>query len=509
MLLGRHLLVAVVLFLAAATSRAQPDLTGAWSADDGGIYYLRQVGDRLWWAGFSTENPGGDRDVHKGLRFSNVFQGRIIGTKIAGEWADVPRGQNFNSGSLTLEVGTGNLHRLSATGGFGATAWRRTSSVASSRDIFTIFDRVKKNQKAWRDHSLLDNLKPAKSKPVAVFGRIIPIPVDGHWVRVSGASGFREVWIPAHLDPDPVHVNYLTRNGRSYHDFICLENKDEDGDIDFQIRVDRTELNTQLLFWSDGWETSHDITPNRFRHKLDHQNQNQLHVESIMYGGTTECGDNGAPVIELPGWQQAGAHGVLLNGQPIAGRLEMVDRDPNSARVKSILGQTISFGTHVRVTGILVLDCGHGVTRPCDEDDADTQNQEIHPVYALDLVQNFNLPRPFANLTGVWSANDAGTYYVREIGPTVWWLELSVDEGRTFANVFRGTVQSGRFVGEWADVPLGETSGSGTLALVCSAGDLSINLPRASETGGFSGQTWRKLRDAGGKTVVVKPFSGR
>jgi hypothetical protein len=498
MLLRRHLLIAVVFFFAAAASRAQSDLTGAWSADDGGIYYLRQIGDRLWWAGFSTESPGGTRDFNPGIQFSNVFQGRVAGNRIVGDWADVPRGQGSNSGSLTLEVGTGNLRRLSATGGFGATVWQRTSSVRSSRDIFTIFDRVKKNQKAWRDHSLLDNLKPAKSKPVAVFGRVVLTPI----VREVPA-GFSPQ-LPPLFDQDPVHVNYRTHDGRSYRDFVCIDNKHEDGDLNFQIRVIRSELDAQVLFWSDGWETSHGITPDNFRAKLDQQNQ--LHVESIMYGGTTECGDEGAPVIELPGWQQPGANGVLLNGQPIAGQLEMVDRDADSARVNSIRGRTIRFGTGVRVTGILVLDCGHGATHPCDEDNAGKQNQEIHPVYALDLLQDWSLPRPFANLTGVWGANDAGTYYVREIGPTVWWLGLSVDEGRTFANVFRGTLQSGRFVGEWADVPLGGTSGSGTLALTGSAGDLSTNLTRASETGGFSGQSWRKLHDAGGKTVVVKPF---
>jgi len=93
------------------------------------------------------------------------------------------------------------------------------------------------------------------------------------------------------------------------------------------------------------------------------------------------------------------------------------------------------------------IRCGGASSPVCEsdhDDGADTQNQEIHPMYALDFVQNFQLPRPFAQLTGVWSGDDAGTYYVRQIGNTVWWLGVSVDEGRTFANVFRGTLQNGQ-----------------------------------------------------------------
>ena len=29
------------------------DLTGEWLSDDGAAYYLRQIDDTVWWAGFS------------------------------------------------------------------------------------------------------------------------------------------------------------------------------------------------------------------------------------------------------------------------------------------------------------------------------------------------------------------------------------------------------------------------------------------------------------------------
>lgn len=457
------------------------NLTGTWMADDGAVYYLRQIGSDLWWAGLSVETPAGANDLHKGLLFTNVFQGQISGNTVSGDWADVPRGRILNFGTLALSASNTEIRRQAETGGFASTVWQRIVPASAPDDIFGIFDRVMKNQNAWRDHSLLDNLKPAKAKPVVIFGNIIR----------SGS------------DPDPMHVNYGTHDGRSYNDFICLDGNDSppDGDIDFDIQVDRATLDAQIQFWSDGWETSHGITPQNFRNKLDQQNK--LHLESIMYGGTTECGDEGTTSLLLPGWQQAGAAGVLLNGAPINGQMDLIDRDPSSSRVTAILGRRIEFGSRVRVTGILALDCGHGLLHNCDEDDSGTQNQEIHPMYALDLVQNFHLPRPFALLTGVWSGDDAGTYYVRQTENTVWWLGLSVDEGRTFANVFRGTIQNGQISGHWADVPLGQTSNAGTLAVSGDAGVQSATWRRTGETGGFSGAFWDKLYDVGGRRLVI------
>jgi hypothetical protein len=456
------------------------NLTGTWTANDGGVYSVRQAGKQIWWVGLSVQTPAGVGDLHRGLAFTNVFHGQLSGTTISGEWADVPRGRTLNAGTLTLTVSNTQITRQAQTGGFGASVWSRASSPPPSTDVFTLFDEVMKNQNEWRDHSLLDNLKPAKAKPVTVFGRIVAAPSD----------------------PDPMHVNYPATASRSYNDFICLDDNDSppDGDIDFNIEVDRPALDGQLGFWSEGWETDHGVTASNFRNKLDVHNQ--LHIESIMYGGTTECGDDDATSLLLPGWQQPGALGVLLNGTPIAGQMDLTQRDASSSRVNAILGRKLEFGALVRVTGNLVLDCGHGFLHNCDEDVASTQNQEIHPVWALDFVQDFRRPRPLAVLTGVWSADDAGTYYVRQVNDTVWWLGLSTDEGRTFANVFRGTLQNGQLTGDWADLPLGQASSSGSIA-ISAGGPSSTAWNRISETGGFGGGSWRKLYDVGGRIVVV------
>lgn len=96
-------------------------LTGIWQANDGGTYYLRQIGDVLWWNGMSGGNDG--------RTFDNVFRGTITSTTntIAGEWADVPRGTVMGSGTLGLKIiNPTTLQKVTQTGsGFGATTWQK------------------------------------------------------------------------------------------------------------------------------------------------------------------------------------------------------------------------------------------------------------------------------------------------------------------------------------------------------------------------------------------------
>lgn len=67
----------------------------------------------------------------------------------------------------------------------------------------------------------------------------------------------------------------------------------------------------------------------------------------------------------------------------------------------------------VRVSGFFAIDC-HGLGGDCGEDVAAMHNAEIHPVYAIDLFQDFNNNRSaIANLSGVWHcATDVSTYFV-------------------------------------------------------------------------------------------------
>jgi len=104
------------------------------------------------------------------------------------------------------------------------------------------------------------------------------------------------------------------------------------------------------------------------------------------------------------------------------------------------------------------------------------------------------------DVTGVWSCNDGGTYYVRKVGTTVWWLGLSGDGGRSFINVFRGSWRSnpateepvdfGTVDGEWADVPRAPSAQSGTLRL---SFRFTQELWKRGQSGPFSGSVWKRI----------------
>lgn len=93
------------------------DLTGVWRCNDGGRYYLRQLGDEVWWYGeASPHSPG----------WTNVANGRLHGNMLRLRWADVPKGGIMNSGMLLLEVwGDGKMVAVKKTGGFGGSEWTR------------------------------------------------------------------------------------------------------------------------------------------------------------------------------------------------------------------------------------------------------------------------------------------------------------------------------------------------------------------------------------------------
>jgi hypothetical protein len=80
------------------------ELTGTWQGNDSGVYYIRQVGECVWW--FGTEV----RDIQPGVAgqggFANVASGRMVGTQLDLEWADIPLGNILNGGGLTFVYDT-------------------------------------------------------------------------------------------------------------------------------------------------------------------------------------------------------------------------------------------------------------------------------------------------------------------------------------------------------------------------------------------------------------------
>jgi hypothetical protein len=99
-------------------------LTGVWEVDDEGLYYLRQIGDCVWWFGTSL------REVGEGHQpgWANVALGRVEGDVLRLEWADVPLGDIAGGGTLTLAIAEDGdeLAKFAETGtGFGGVTWTR------------------------------------------------------------------------------------------------------------------------------------------------------------------------------------------------------------------------------------------------------------------------------------------------------------------------------------------------------------------------------------------------
>jgi len=93
------------------------DLTGAWNCDDGGKYYVRQLGTIVWWYG--EQDPGYPS-------WSNVMRGTISGNMINADWTDVPKGSVMQNGNLVLQITSNNkLVAISKTGGFSGSVWTR------------------------------------------------------------------------------------------------------------------------------------------------------------------------------------------------------------------------------------------------------------------------------------------------------------------------------------------------------------------------------------------------
>ena len=110
------------------------ELTGVWRGSEGGYYYVRQVGDCIWWFGTDV------RDIEPGLTdqsgFANVASGRVDGDRIDLEWADLPLGDTLGGGGLTLVYDAQNdtLTKIEQRGDwlpFGATTFTRIAPEAS------------------------------------------------------------------------------------------------------------------------------------------------------------------------------------------------------------------------------------------------------------------------------------------------------------------------------------------------------------------------------------------
>ena len=98
-------------------SAAPIDLTGFWTTEAGGTYYIRQIGASLYW------------DYDDLPRSHNIFFGTITGSTITGTWIDLP-GATISTGSGTISltiVSDDKLTKISP-GGYAGSVWTRISA---------------------------------------------------------------------------------------------------------------------------------------------------------------------------------------------------------------------------------------------------------------------------------------------------------------------------------------------------------------------------------------------
>lgn len=100
-------------FLVAQSS----SLNGVWNCNDGGVYFVRQMGNEVWWYGQSSDG---------GTTWSNVFHGVMRGNQIDGRWVDVPKGSVRGYGEMTLAIlNNGRIEKVMGGQNFGGSSWRR------------------------------------------------------------------------------------------------------------------------------------------------------------------------------------------------------------------------------------------------------------------------------------------------------------------------------------------------------------------------------------------------
>ncbi len=104
-------------------------ITGMWNCNDGGTYYMRQIGNKVIW--FGEKYNGGNID------FSNVAFGTKTGNLIHVDWADVPKGRTLGRGSLILRM-DGNIITKTSGSGFNGSRWTKSNKKEIDKRVFDV-----------------------------------------------------------------------------------------------------------------------------------------------------------------------------------------------------------------------------------------------------------------------------------------------------------------------------------------------------------------------------------
>lgn len=103
----------------------------------------------------------------------------------------------------------------------------------------------------------------------------------------------------------------------------------------------------------------------------------------------------------------------------------------------------------------------------------------------LPLRRNINLD------SSMWSCNDGGTYYVKINGDQFYWVGESLDQGKTWTNIFIGEIDNKRVSGKWFDLCKGNHSLKGDLTLEIYKDNTCFSV--IESTGNFGGKFFKKI----------------
>ncbi len=95
------------------------------------------------------------------------------------------------------------------------------------------------------------------------------------------------------------------------------------------------------------------------------------------------------------------------------------------------------------------------------------------------------------DLTGDWTCNLEGDFYITQVGDEVWIYGESLDSDPTWTCVAYGAVDGDAINMAWADVPKGNGSLMGTLVMNVTSDD---ELQLINQTGGFGGEDWEQVK---------------
>ena len=107
------------------------------------------------------------------------------------------------------------------------------------------------------------------------------------------------------------------------------------------------------------------------------------------------------------------------------------------------------------------------------------------------------------DISGVWLADDGGTYAIKQSGNEITWEGYSRDGGRRWTHTFNGVLQGDTIVGKFSDRPPGASRGSGPLSVKIVN---DTRLEKVAGTGGnFGGSLWTLGASTRGSAGAAAP----